>query len=94
MSTKKKSNGKGKANAVKEQKKPEKVSRRGTILTLFKQQGTWTIPALAKKLEEMNKDWPLTKNKAAIRGTLADLKKKGNWAIKSDKEGHISVAAK
>ena len=96
MATKKKTDGKEKVKAApaKETKKSAKVSRRGTIITLFKQQGTWTISDLAKKLEEMNKAWPAAKNKAAIKGTLADLKKNNSWAVKVDKAGLVSVSAK
>ena len=77
MSTKKKNN--------------KAVSRRGTIIQLA-QKGGWTVPDLAKKLSQMNKDWEEKKNKAAIRGTLADLRKSKKWNVETDKQGKFSLS--
>ena len=52
----------------------KKVSRRGKIIELL-QQKPLTVEALADQLNKLNKDWAVSKNKAAIRGTLADLRK-------------------
>ena len=81
MSTKKK-NGKVKS-----------VSRRSTIIQLV-QKGGWTVPTLANKLSQINKDWTEKNNKSAIRGTLADLRKSNKWLVETDKEGKISLSAK
>jgi hypothetical protein len=73
-------------------KNDKTVSRRGTIIQLA-QKGGWTVPNLAKKLSQMNKDWDEGKNKAAIRGTLADLRKSKKWIVETDKEGKFSLSA-
>jgi hypothetical protein len=51
------------------------VSRRGKIIDLV-QENKWTIKKLAEALGKLNKKWTAEKNRAAITGTLADLKKK------------------
>ena len=73
-------------------KKKNVVSRRSSIIQLT-QKGGWTVPTLAKKLSQMNKDWTEKNNKAAIRGTLADLRKNNKWMVETDKEGKISLSA-
>ena len=72
-------------------KKKKVVSRRSSIIQLT-QKGGWTVPTLAKKLSQMNKEWTEKHNKAAIRGTLADLRKSNKWMVETDKEGKISLS--
>ena len=76
------------------EKKPEakEMSRRGKIIELV-QQNKWTVGKLAEHLEKTNKAWSASKNKAAISGTLADMKKKG-WTVDKNDAGVISVTAK
>jgi hypothetical protein len=73
-------------------KKKKVVSRRSSIIQLS-QKGGWTVPTLAKKLSQMNKEWTEKNNKSAIRGTLADLRKSNKWMVETDKEGKISLSA-
>lgn len=70
----------------------KKLSRRGKIIELV-QQNKWTVEKLAEQLHKINGDWAVQKNKAAITGTLADVKKKG-WAVSKTDAGVISVTAK
>jgi hypothetical protein len=70
----------------------KKVSRRGKIIELV-QQNKWTAEKLAEQLHKVNSEWAVQKNKAAITGTLADLKKKG-WTVNKSDAGVISVTAK
>ena len=65
------------------------VSRRGKIIDLVKG-NKWTIPKLAEELNKHNKKWQMEKNRAAITGTLADLKKKG-WGVSIKTDGVIQV---
>jgi hypothetical protein len=81
-----KQNGNGKGTAEK------KVSRRAKIIELA-QQNKWTAEKLAEQLHKVNAEWIVAKNKAAITGTLADLKKKG-WEVSKADGGVISVKAK
>lgn len=70
----------------------KKVSRRGKIIELV-QQNKWTTEKLAEQLHKINSEWAVQKNKAAITGTLADVKKKG-WSVSKSDAGLISVKAK
>jgi hypothetical protein len=80
-----KQNGKGKAAE-------KKVSRRAKIIELA-QQNKWTADKLAEQLHKINNEWAVQKNKAAITGTLADVKKKG-WTVGKDDVGVISLSSK
>ena len=68
------------------------ISRRGKIIDLVKG-NKWTIPKLAEELNKHNKKWQVEKNRAAITGTLADLKKKG-WGVSIKTDGVIQVKPK
>ena len=72
--------------------KEKKVSRRAKIIELA-QQNKWTTEKLAEQLHKINTEWIVLKNKAAITGTLADLKKKG-WDVSKADTGVISVKVK
>lgn len=73
-----------------EKKSVEKVeSRRAQIIKLV-QQGKWTVEKLAERLTKLNSEWEVKKNKQAITGTLADLKKKG-WTVEKGADGVIKV---
>ncbi len=75
-----------------EKKSTEKVeSRRAQIIKLV-QQDKWTVEKLADKLTKLNSTWEVKKNKQAITGTLADLKKKG-WTVEKGADGVIKVEA-
>lgn len=67
-------------------------SRRGLIIQML-QEGQWTKPELAKKLFDMNPEWAVAKNKAAISGTVNDLKKRTSWTVKTSPKGIISLTA-
>jgi hypothetical protein len=69
-----------------------KVSRRGKIVELV-QENKWTIQKLAEELNKHNKKWQVDKNRAAVTGTLADLKKKG-WGVSIGVDGVIEVKPK
>lgn len=59
------------------------------------QEGTWTKETLAAKLQEANKEWTVAKNKTAISGTLADLRKKQlKWTVSENDKGVINVKEK
>jgi len=74
--------------------KSGQLSRRSVIVKLLKE-GTWTKETLAKKLQEVNKDWPVVRNKSAISGTLADLRKKPQqWTVSVSDKGVIGVKEK
>ena len=78
------------AKNASEKKSVEKVeSRRSQIIKLV-QQNKWTAEKLAERLNKLNSGWEAQKNKAAITGTLADLKKKG-WVVDKDADGVIKV---
>lgn len=68
------------------------VSRRGKIIELVKE-NKWTIKKLAEELSKFNKKWTAEKNRAAITGTLADLKKK-DWGVSINPDGVIQVKPK
>ena len=68
------------------------VSRRGKIIDLV-QENKWSIQKLAEELNKHNKKWQMDKNRAAITGTLADLKKKG-WGVSIGVGGVIQVKPK
>jgi len=68
------------------------VSRRGKIIDLV-QENKWTIKKLAEELSKFNKKWTAEKNRAAITGTLADLKKK-DWGVSIKADGVIQVKPK
>lgn len=69
----------------------KKVSCRAKIIELV-QQNKWTVEKLAEQLQKVKSDWAVQKNKAAITGALADLKKKG-WQVSKGDSGVISVKA-
>ncbi len=48
---------------------------------------------MADELSKFNKKWTAEKNRAAITGTLADLKKKG-WGVSIKADGVIQVKPK
>lgn len=75
-------------------KKPAKttVSRRGKIIELV-QDNKWTIQKLAEELNRQNKKWQVKKNRSAITGTLADLKKMG-WGVSIGVDGVIQTKPK
>ena len=68
------------------------VSRRGKIIELV-QENKWTVQKLAEELNKHNKKWQVDKNRDAITGTLADLKKKG-WGVGIGVDGVIQVKPK
>ena len=70
----------------------KQVSRRGKIIDSV-QENKWTIQKLAEELSKQNKKWQVDKNRAAITGTLADLKKKG-WGVSIGIDGVIQVKPK
>ncbi len=73
-----------------EKKSTAKVeSRRSQIIKLV-QQNKWTAEKLAERLTKLNSGWEAQKNKAAITGTLADLRKKG-WTVEKGSDGVIKV---
>ncbi len=72
--------------------KDKTATRRGKIIELL-QQNKWTLGKLAEHLHKTNSEWLVAKNKPAIYGTLADLKKKG-WVVNRSDKGIISVTAK
>jgi hypothetical protein len=72
--------------------KDKTVTRRGKIIELLKQ-NKWTLGKLAEHLQKTNSEWLVAKNKPAIYGTLADMKKKG-WVVSRSDKGIISVTAK
>jgi Fe2+ or Zn2+ uptake regulation protein len=72
--------------------KDKTVTRRGKIIELV-QQNKWTLGKLAEHLHKTNSEWLVEKNKPAIYGTLASLKKKG-WVVSRNDKGVISVTAK
>ena len=70
----------------------KQVSRRGNIIGLVRE-NRWNISKLAEELNKQNKKWQINKNKAAITGTLANLKKKG-WGVSIGVDGVIQVKPK
>ena len=68
------------------------VSRRGKIIDLV-QENKWTIQKLAEELNKQNKKWQVNKNRAAITGTLADLKKM-DWGVSIGVDGVIQIKSK
>lgn len=69
---------------------PQANSRRGTIIKLVVE-NIWDTDTLAKHLNELNPKWPVAKNKGAIAGTLADMRKNKAWVTDIDKKGRITV---
>jgi len=67
-------------------------SRRAKIVELVRE-NKWTVQKLAEELVKTNKKWSVKKNKAAITGTLADLKKRG-WGVSKKADGVIEVKPK
>lgn len=66
-------------------------SRRSLIIEAI-QEGIWDTATLAEALHEKNpEEWPVDKNKAAVSGTIADLRANKNWKIKIDDKGRITV---
>ena len=64
-------------------------SRRGTIIKCLKE-GIWDRETLAKHLHEMNpKEWPIERNKAAITGTIADLRRNKGAKIETGDDGRL-----
>lgn len=86
-----------KSKSCKPKKSPQKrvrktVSRRGRIIAEIKT-GIWCGSSLAEALNLENPKWDTNKNKSAIIGTCADLRKQG-WKINIDKgkeKGRIIV---
>jgi hypothetical protein len=77
---------------VAKKEKDKTVTRRAKIIELV-QQNKWTLGKLAEHLHKLDSEWLVAKNKPAIYGTLAALKKKG-WVVSRNDEGIISVTAK
>lgn len=80
-----------------EEEAPKKVakgsrngSRRGKIIELV-QENIWDTATLAEWLTLVNPEWPTGKNKSAISGTLADMRKNQGWVAKTTDEGRIVV---
>jgi hypothetical protein len=65
-------------------------SRRSMIIDAI-QEGIWDTVTLAEVLHMKNEEWPLKKNKVAVSGTIADLRKNKGWDIKVDDKGRICV---
>ena len=65
-------------------------SRRGKIIEMV-QENVWDTKTLAEALNVINPEWPVDKNKAAISGTLADMRKNAGWIAKTDDKGRIEV---
>ncbi len=65
-------------------------SRRGKIIEMVQEQ-IWDTKTLAEALNAINPEWPVDKNKAAISGTLADMRKNHGWIAKTDDNGKIEV---
>ncbi len=65
-------------------------SRRGKIIEMV-QEGIWDTKSLAEALNAQNPDWPVDKNKAAISGTLADMRKNHGWIAKTNDDGRIEI---
>jgi len=63
-------------------------SRRSIIIDAIKE-GIWDTTTLAEMLNNRNEDWPLKKNKVAVSGTIADLRKNKGWKITTDDKGRI-----
>ena len=70
----------------------KQVSRRGKIIDLV-QKNKWTIQKLAEELNKQNKKWQVNKNRAAITGTLTDLKGMG-WGVSISVDGVMKVKPK
>lgn len=70
--------------------KTRPASRRGKIIEML-QENVWDIKSMAEALVAINPEWPVAKNKAAISGTMADLRKNKGWIIKIDDNGKIQV---
>ena len=56
-------------------------SRRGTIIEEV-QFGIWDSGTLAEALNIVNSGWPVAKNKSAVAGTLADMRKNKGWTVR------------
>ena len=73
---------------VKVEAKPP--SRRSTIIDAIKLH-IWDRNTLAEYLHMINTEWPIDKNKAAISGTIADLRANKGWTCKIADDGRIST---
>jgi hypothetical protein len=65
-------------------------SRRSAIIDAI-QEGVWDTITLAEMLYMKNENWLIKKNKVAVSGTIADLRKNKGWDIKVDNKGRICV---
>lgn len=65
-------------------------SRRAMIIECIKEH-IWDRNTLAEYLNECNPAWSVAKNKAAISGTIADLRANKGWTCKIADDGRISV---
>jgi len=65
-------------------------SRRSIIVESIKE-GIWDTETLGEMLHMKNNTWPINKNKVAVSGTIADLRKNKGWEIKVDDKGRICV---
>ena len=65
-------------------------SRRSLIVEAI-QEGIWDTATLAEMLHNKNEEWPIQKNKVAVSGTIADLRKNKGWKIVTDEKGRICV---
>jgi len=65
-------------------------SRRSLIIGAIKLH-IWDRNTLAEYLHMVNPAWSINKNKAAISGTLADLRANKGWTCKVADDGRISV---
>jgi hypothetical protein len=64
-------------------------SRRGTIIRCLRE-GIWDRETLAKHLNELNpEEWPIERNKAAITGTIADLRRNKGAKIETGDDGRL-----
>ncbi len=75
---------------VKESGNGKPGSRRGKIIEMV-QEGMWDTKSLAEALHAINPEWPVDKNKAAISGTLADMRKNHGWIAKTNDDGRIEI---
>jgi len=80
-----------KTNASEKKSTEKAESRRSQIIKLV-QQDKWTVEKLAEHLNKLNSGWEVKKNKAAIAGTLGDLKKR-DWTVEKGVDGVIKVEA-
>ena len=71
--------------------KAREGSRRSIIVECLKE-GIWDTETMAEMLHFTNPEWPINKNKVAVSGTIADLRKNRGWKIVIDDKGRICTA--